>query len=145
VLHSPVTFRSYTGREAVGTLLRLIAETFEDMRYTDELHGPDGVEVLVLRARVGDRKIEGVDMLRTGADGLIADRGNPTTTISATVDGPRPSRRCRCSGTGWRTRGPRAVLASFGRAGAFATCRGRAEPTVPDRASGCGPHAPCAA
>lgn len=73
VLHSPVTFRPYTGREAVGTLLRLIAETFEDMRYTDELRGPDGVEVLVFRARVGDREIEGVDILRPGADGLIAD------------------------------------------------------------------------
>jgi hypothetical protein len=73
VLHSPVTFRPYSGREAVGTLLRLIAETFEDMRYTDEFRGADGAEVLVFRARVGDREIEGVDILRSGADGLIAD------------------------------------------------------------------------
>jgi hypothetical protein len=73
VLHSPVTFRPYTGRAAVGTLLRLIAETFEDMRYTDELRGPGGVDVLLFRARVGAREIEGVDILRAGAGGLIAD------------------------------------------------------------------------
>jgi hypothetical protein len=73
VLHSPVTFRPYTGCEAVGKLLCLIAETFEDMRYTDELRGRDGVEVLVFHARVGDREIEGVDILRPGPDGLIAD------------------------------------------------------------------------
>lgn len=73
VLHSPVTFRPYTGREKVATLLGLIAETFEGMRYTDELGRPDGVAVLVFRARVGDREIEGVDILRSGADGLVAD------------------------------------------------------------------------
>jgi limonene-1,2-epoxide hydrolase len=117
VLHSPVTFRSYTGREAVGTLLRLIAETFEDMRYTDELHGPDGVEVLVFRARVGDRKIEGVDMLRTGADGLIADRAPtrrggtrrprsrpPSTDLGRRVDAVAPGQAGEREGRGpcWR-------------------------------------------
>jgi hypothetical protein len=73
VLHSPVAFRPYAGRETVGTLLRLISETFEDLRYTDELHGPDGVQALVFRTRVGEREIEGVDLLRLDADGLVAD------------------------------------------------------------------------
>jgi hypothetical protein len=73
VLHSPVTFHPYTGREAVGALLSLIAETFEDLRYTDELHGPDGVQALVFRTRVGEREIEGLDLLRLDADGLVAD------------------------------------------------------------------------
>jgi hypothetical protein len=73
VLHSPVTFRPYVGRETVATLLRLIAGTFEDFRYTDELHSADDVYALVFRARVGDRELEGVDLLRLGADGLVAD------------------------------------------------------------------------
>jgi hypothetical protein len=73
VLHSPVTFRPYTGRETVGTLLGLIADTFEDLHYTDQLRGPDDVHALVFRARVGDRELEGVDLLRLDADGLIVD------------------------------------------------------------------------
>ena len=43
------------------------------MRYTDDLQSPDGVQALVFRARVGDREIEGVDLLRLGHDGLIAN------------------------------------------------------------------------
>ena len=73
VLHSPVTYRPYAGRETVMTLLRLIAATFADFRYTDELHGADGTHVLVFRARVEDRELEGVDVLRLDADGLVAD------------------------------------------------------------------------
>jgi hypothetical protein len=73
VLHSPVTFRPYAGRETVGTLLRLIAETLQDLHYTDELQSSGGVQALVFRARVGDRELEGLDLLRLGPDELIAD------------------------------------------------------------------------
>lgn len=73
VLHSPVSFHPYAGRETVGALLRLLAATFEDFHYTDELRGSDGTQVLVFRARVDDRELEGVDVLRFGGDGLIAD------------------------------------------------------------------------
>jgi hypothetical protein len=73
VLHSPVTFRPYAGREAVGALLRLIAETFEDMRYTDEIQGPGDTLALVFSTRVGDRELEGVDLLRLHPDGLVAE------------------------------------------------------------------------
>lgn len=73
VLHSPVTFQPYRGSETVGALLRLIADAFEDLHYTDELESPDGVQALVFRTRVGDCELEGVDLLRIGADGLIAD------------------------------------------------------------------------
>jgi SnoaL-like domain len=73
VLHSPVTFHPYVGRETVGALLRLIAGTFEDFRYTDEFQSSGGVQALVFRTRVGEREIEGVDLLRLDADGLIGD------------------------------------------------------------------------
>jgi hypothetical protein len=72
VFHSPAVFKPYAGRETVGALIRLVAGTFEDFRYTDELQG-DGTHALVFRARVGDREVEGLDLLRTGDDGLIAD------------------------------------------------------------------------
>ena len=75
VFHSPAVFQEYRGIETVGALLRLVAETFEDFRYTDELAGEDDAPVhpLIFRARVGDRTLEGMDLLRVGPDGLIAD------------------------------------------------------------------------
>ena len=75
VFHSPAVFQEYRGIETVGALLRLVAETFEDFRYTDELAGEDDapVHALIFRARVGDRTLEGMDLLRVGPDGLIAD------------------------------------------------------------------------
>ena len=72
VFHSPVTFHPYVGREAVTALLGLVAQTFENFRYTDELR-VDGLEALVFRASVADRELEGIDLLRFNEDGLIAD------------------------------------------------------------------------
>jgi hypothetical protein len=72
VFHSPATFHPFTGRETVTRLLGLVAETFEDFRYTDELDA-DGAQALIFRARIGDREIEGLDLLRLDDDGLIAD------------------------------------------------------------------------
>jgi hypothetical protein len=73
VFHSPAVFKPYAGRESVGALLRLVAATFEDFRYTDELTNPDGTQALIFRARVGDKELEGIDLVRHGADGRIAD------------------------------------------------------------------------
>lgn len=72
VFHSPVTYAAYAGTEDVRRLLGIVLETFEDFRYTDELAG-DGTHILVFRTRVGDKEIEGLDLLRFGADGLVQD------------------------------------------------------------------------
>ena len=72
VFHSPITFKPFEGKEAVATLLGVVFETFEDFRYTDELDG-DGVKALVFQARVGDRQVEGLDLLRFDEQGLIGD------------------------------------------------------------------------
>ena len=75
VFHSPAVFHEYRGIEAVGGLLRIVFHTFEDFRYTDTLSGDDDtpVHALIFRARVGERELEGMDLVRIGADGLIAD------------------------------------------------------------------------
>jgi hypothetical protein len=73
VFHSPAVFHPYAGQETVGALLRLVFETFEDFRYTDELQGADGTHALIFRARVGEREVEGLDLLRDDADGRVAD------------------------------------------------------------------------
>ena len=72
VLHSPVTFSPFEGREAVTAVLRVVFDVFEDFTYTDELtSGP--TTVLVFTARVGDLRVEGVDLLRDAENGSIAD------------------------------------------------------------------------
>ncbi len=72
VFHSPVTHHPFIGRETVSALLTLVSQTFEDFRYTDELE-MDGGHALIFRARVGDRDLEGIDLLRFDDEGLIAD------------------------------------------------------------------------
>jgi len=72
VFHSPVTFHPFIGRETVTRLLELVAQTFEDFRYTDELD-TDGAHALIFRASVEGRELEGIDLLRLDEHGLIAD------------------------------------------------------------------------
>jgi hypothetical protein len=82
--HSPVTFNAFEGRDAVATVLGAVLQVFEDFRYTDELEG-GGVLALVFEARVGDRDIQGIDILRFDADGLIEDFTVMVRPLSATL------------------------------------------------------------
>ena len=72
VFRSPAVFKPYEGRESVTTILRTVLGIFEDFRYVDELTG-DGVHALVFEARVGDRSLQGIDLIRGDADGRIAE------------------------------------------------------------------------
>jgi hypothetical protein len=72
-LDSPVAFKPFTGIEQVSVVLRAVIETFEDFHYTDEFEGPDGTHALIFRARVGDKSVEGLDLIRENADGRIAN------------------------------------------------------------------------
>ena len=72
VFHSPVTFHPFVGRDTVAALLALVAGTFEDFRYTDELVA-DGSHALIFSASVSGREIEGIDLLRFDGQGLICD------------------------------------------------------------------------
>ena len=70
-LDSPVAFKPFVGIEQVSVVLRAVFETFEDFHYTDELEGPDGTHALIFEARVGDKSVQGLDMLRTADSGEI--------------------------------------------------------------------------
>jgi hypothetical protein len=70
--HSPATFHPFLGRETVTALLALVAQTFEDFRYTDELQS-NGAHVLVFKAAIDGKELEGIDLLRFDEDGLIDD------------------------------------------------------------------------
>ena len=73
VLHSPITHPPFEGREVIRALLGVLAEVFRDFRYTDELEAGDGTRALIFRARVANRDLEGLDLLRFDAEGRIRD------------------------------------------------------------------------
>ena len=73
VLHSPVTFKPFEGRAAIRQLLAILFEIFQDFQYTDELEAEDGTGALVFNARVGDRDLQGLDLIRFDGSGLIRD------------------------------------------------------------------------
>ena len=72
VFRSPIVFKPYEGRDAVGILLRAISQVLEDFRYTRE-YGAEGASdhALVFAARVGDRELEGCDFLHMDESGSI--------------------------------------------------------------------------
>ena len=70
---SPVVFRAYEGRELVATILAEGAmRVFEDFRYRHQLENGDAA-TLIFEARVGDRALEGLDLLRFNGDGLVRE------------------------------------------------------------------------
>jgi hypothetical protein len=84
VFHSPVTFHPFVGRETVTRLLHEVGLVFEDFRYTRELPGEDA-HALIFAARVGDRELEGLDLLRFDDEGRIADFTVMLRPLSALV------------------------------------------------------------
>jgi hypothetical protein len=92
VLHSPVSFKPFEGREEVARLFEILVRTFEDFRYTDDLPGEE-VHAMIFRARIGDREVEGLDLIRPGPDGLIADFNvmvRPLTGVVALAEAVGP-------------------------------------------------------
>jgi hypothetical protein len=72
VFRSPVVYRPYEGREAIKVVLGAVVRVFEGFRYTAQLENGD-TAVLVFEARVGERELQGVDILRFGADGRAVE------------------------------------------------------------------------
>jgi SnoaL-like domain len=70
VFRSPAVYKPYEGRETVAALLKVVAHTFENFRYTSEWR--DGsTTILRFEAKVGDRELQGIDILEAGEDGLV--------------------------------------------------------------------------
>jgi len=67
VFRSPIVHADYVGRDAVAPILHGVAIVFEDFRYVAEFSSDDG-HVLMFAARVGDRQLQGVDILRTSGN-----------------------------------------------------------------------------
>jgi hypothetical protein len=72
VLHSPIAFRPYRGREMVARIINLVASILEDFTFQREIGAEsDNDHALVFGARIGDLSIQGCDFVRTNAEGLI--------------------------------------------------------------------------
>jgi hypothetical protein len=72
VLHSPILFRGFEGRDIVRQVLTHVAATLEGLTYVDEL--TDGNTVcLRFKAKVGDRELEGIDFLELDEDGKVTE------------------------------------------------------------------------
>ena len=72
VFRSPIVFKPYRGRDAVGILLAAVARVFEDFRYVREIGAPDARDhALVFEARIGEKQLEGCDFLHFDENGSI--------------------------------------------------------------------------
>ena len=69
---SPAVFKPYEGRDAVAMILNTVAHVFESFRYTDHVETGD-VAVLAFRASVGDRELDGIDLLRFDGEGKVRE------------------------------------------------------------------------
>jgi hypothetical protein len=72
VFRSPVVFRPYEGRDAMMVILGAVVQVFEGFRYTGHAEGDD-IAVLEFAARVGDREVQGVDILRFDDDDRVSE------------------------------------------------------------------------
>jgi hypothetical protein len=71
VFRSPAVHKPYEGKVQVEQVLRLVATVFENFRYAAEWR--DGrTTILLFEANVGDRELQGIDILEENDDGHIA-------------------------------------------------------------------------
>jgi hypothetical protein len=70
---SPAVFAPYEGRESVSALLRIVGDVLAPaLVYQWQVREGDR-EVLCFTSRVGDREVEGVDLLRYDGEGRVAE------------------------------------------------------------------------
>ena len=71
---SPMAFKPYASAKAVHLILTTVFGVLEDFAYDRELATADGLSaVLEFSARVGDKALKGIDLIRFDADGQIVD------------------------------------------------------------------------
>ena len=71
---SPMAFKPYASAKAVNLILTTVFGVFEDFVYHRELASDDGLNaVLEFSARVGDKQLKGIDLIRFDVEGRIID------------------------------------------------------------------------
>ena len=74
VFRSPMAHKPYAGAPVVSMILNTVLTVFEDFAYHRQLASADGRSVVLeFSARVGERELKGIDMIRFDDDGRIVD------------------------------------------------------------------------
>lgn len=74
VFRSPMAHKPYEGAPAVNLILNTVLQVFEDFRYHRELASGEGRDVVLeFSARVGDRELKGIDLIRFDETGRIIE------------------------------------------------------------------------
>ena len=80
IVHPEATFRSpmavhpYRPAAALVLALQTVVTIFEDFEYHRQFASDDGLEVVLeFSARVGDKQLKGIDMVRFDAEGRIVE------------------------------------------------------------------------
>jgi len=89
VFRSPVVYKPYEGRDQIKVLLSAVVQVFEDFRYLEQVETGDAA-VLMFEARVGDKQLQGVDILKFGPDDRIVEMTvmvRPMSGVHALAEG----------------------------------------------------------
>ena len=89
VFRSPAVHQAYDGRVATMVVLRSVLRVLEDFRYERSFASADGTgHVLEFVARVGDREVQGVDVLTIEDDRVteLTVLIRPLSGLHAVVD-----------------------------------------------------------
>jgi len=74
VFRSPMVYAPYASAGAVILVLNTAILVFEDFVYHRELASEDGLSVVLeFSARIGDKNLKGIDMIRFDQQGLIVE------------------------------------------------------------------------
>ncbi len=74
VFRSPMAHSPYESAQAVALILTTVVQVFQDFRYHRELYSEDGLNVVLeFSARVGDRQLKGIDLIRFDEEGRIVE------------------------------------------------------------------------
>ncbi len=74
VFRSPAVYKPYHTAPVLHLILNTVMQVFEDFTYHREFISADGLSVVLeFSARVGDRELKGIDMIRFDDTGKIAE------------------------------------------------------------------------
>lgn len=74
VFRSPMAHKPYPGAPVVALILNTVINVFEDFAYHRELASADGLSVVLeFSARVGDKQLKGIDLIRFNEQGQIIE------------------------------------------------------------------------
>lgn len=74
VFRSPMAHTPYPGAAVVSMILNTVFTVFEDFQYHRELASADGHSVVLeFSARVGDKQLKGIDLIRFNEEGKIIE------------------------------------------------------------------------